>query len=205
MPDRGQSFLSKGFTLSEILIALAILAIILAVSIPTIAIKRQQDQRKAIFREGFVALYSILREGMITDEVQPGNVHTYFLSRANAVTTCYGPSSTTGCWDLAKQGPAPSNEHLTQGFVLANGMQVVGITACCDYGGGIYMSDFIMDWNGAKPPNTIGDDWLWVRMCFGTIDCPPPFTTIPIKTGTFAPDERGALPNQALFDAVMGK
>jgi prepilin-type N-terminal cleavage/methylation domain-containing protein len=167
----------QGYTLSEILIALAILGICLAVSIPLLAQPRDQSQKKAVFKESINMLYEIMREGMASDELNTGNARTYFLNRLNAVKVCpevqaTDPTKTAfggGCWTHPSADVAEVNDEA--GVVLANGVTIAGFKDCCDgppTGLGRWWNDVIIDWNGPKGPNVQGNDQLLVIMAYGS-------------------------------------
>jgi prepilin-type N-terminal cleavage/methylation domain-containing protein len=168
---------TQGYTLSEILIALAVLGICLAIAIPLLSQAREQTVRKAVMKEMITVLYDISRQGITNDELTPTNFSNYLLDKINGVRVCRGnasdasdPLNTNGaCWDSSIQGDA-EGEFNEGGVVFANGARMVGFNNCCTTGGE-YTNGIYMDWNGIKPPNLVGQDQLHVILCFGYSDC----------------------------------
>jgi prepilin-type N-terminal cleavage/methylation domain-containing protein len=172
----------SGFTLSEILIALAILGVCLSVSVPMMSQSRDQSKKKVVFKETINLLYGIMREGMVTDEMDWTNLRSYYFKRVNAVKVCPTNASdpVQGCWDKLVQGNI-SWEADEGGVVLASGAVIIGFadgTLPSDYEG-IYI-----DWNGKIGPNLYGDDQMWLSLCFMTNKCGAGATQLP---GTIAP------------------
>jgi prepilin-type N-terminal cleavage/methylation domain-containing protein len=207
---------SFGFTLSELLIALAILGICLSVSIPLMAQSREQSQKKVAFKEALWMLETIMREGMTTGELVQDNFGSYYLGRINAVKTCRNNASTDGCWNFPTQsyaGSAAGDESDEPGVILASGMQIVGFNnpylAVDDPCG--CLNGLLLDWNGPKTPNRLGQDQLWVMISYG--DKPScfnddrygldqkPGTVIANRTNNMLPAD--VAPNQALYDSLF--
>jgi prepilin-type N-terminal cleavage/methylation domain-containing protein len=180
MPIRVPAINSKkanGLTLSEILIALAILGIVMSVAIPTLATQRENVAKKAVFKETLKTLEDIMREGFASGDYDINTVTRadYFLSKINAVKTCRNTVS-DGCWDAIKGGPLPEGGEA--GFVLHNGVVLTGLDGALPATDG---NTAYIDWNGTKPPNQLGEDQLWITMCFGELfDCGS------VKSGTLS-------------------
>jgi prepilin-type N-terminal cleavage/methylation domain-containing protein len=197
-----------GYTLSEILIALAILGVCLAVAIPLLAQSRDKAVRNATFKELMVILYEPIRAGMLTDELKPENFGDYILDRVNATKTCRGIAPTGGsvqggCWSATQGIAVPGNtEELEAGFVLPNGAQVIGLSNCC-YGTGPVPVDswgngIVLDYNGPKGPNLIGQDILAVDLCYGP-------TCTPVVSGKLLPSWAPGVPpeNRTLYNEIF--
>lgn len=125
----------------------------------------------------------IIEQGVTNQSISYTNISSFVLNRVNAVRLCPTDSSTEGCWDAAIQG-VYSAEYNQPGFVLANGARIAGFDNAADTGNGDWENGFMIDWNGVKGPNVVGDDILWLAACFGPADCNH-FTDA--KTGTIAP------------------
>ena len=163
-PD--DNLVSKGFTLSELLISLVILGVIAAFAIPKVLVSQQSQQEKAVFKETIATLSEVYYEGSRTQTI-PQNVsnqcddYTYLTSRINALKLCNTASDAQGCWDDSTQGNNYGGGEVNEpGFVLPNGADVVGLnTWDCTFGA------FVIDWNGPAGPNVEGQDQLYLMRC----------------------------------------
>jgi prepilin-type N-terminal cleavage/methylation domain-containing protein len=178
---------TKGFTLSEILICLAILGVILGISIPLLAMNRQKEQKKTVFKETIQVLMEITRGGMADDELLPENFTKYYFDRMNAIRHCPVDATAQGCWTA----PAFA-ESTAPGVVLLNGSVIIGMDTVSKpyppplalfYDRGVLSNGVLIDWNGAKGPNLVGDDQLYVDICYG----PQPCEGEPHQPGTIVP------------------
>lgn len=184
-----------GFTLSELLISLAILGVIATFTIPKVLQSQQDQHKKAVFKETIAAVNDALYTGLLTGELTKGlngcdsdeyNYAPYIASKLNAVKLCPNQSGAEGCWTQAIPDAAQLNQP---GFVLHNGLTVAGLEKCEVEGNNTW---FIMDWNGAASPNLEGNDQLWLRFCSGT-GCPSSIrqgqilshTTYPLSNALF--------------------
>jgi prepilin-type N-terminal cleavage/methylation domain-containing protein len=146
---------SKGFTLAELLIALAILGEIATFTIPKILSSQQNSQRIAVFKETIGALSEITYYGYLQGDLTTSNVTSYYASKLNTVKICSTNSFTQGCWSHPGGDTEP-------GFVLHNGATLTGFN---NTGPGNGIS---MDWNGAAGPNIEGQDIIQLQICFGS-------------------------------------
>jgi type II secretory pathway pseudopilin PulG len=149
-----------GFTVAEILIVLAVLGIVGIFAISKILASQQDQQKKAIFKETIAAVRGILEDGL-QDGTLPTQTSSYFAQRINAVKICSSNSDTQGCWNTSSQGG--SYEPGEPGFVLANGMTAKGFN---DKTQGTTDNGVIFDYNGTTGPNTIGQDQLYLKLCY---------------------------------------
>lgn len=143
-----------GFTLAELLIAVAILGEIATFTIPKIISSQQNGQRKTVFRETLATISALSaaagRDGSIVDTTSEKN---YFRNNLNYVKLCDTDVYTQGCWGVAAGG----NED---GYVLPNGASIISIN------GAVLPEETVtIDWNGPAPPNVGGDDQLHFRIC----------------------------------------
>lgn len=158
----------NGFTLAELLIALAILAEIATFTIPKILTSQQNSQKASVFKETISSLNSIVYMGMIQGAISPSNFGTYILSQVNAVKLCPNNAATEGCFT---QTDGTAAEGTSPGFVLPNGATLAGFENCCDNGGGAWNNGVVVDWNGAAGPNILGNDQMWLEFSYGTAVC----------------------------------
>ena len=170
-----------GFTLSEILIALSLLGVVAAFTIPKILSSTGDRQLRALATETLASLTQILEEGQYTKQLQITNFNQYFAQRLNAIKVCDTNSSTQGCWDTTVQGngdlvPGP-HEVNEAGFIMPNGVAIVGLNSSPnpssnDFLDGTYSPNgFIIDLNGTQGPNAFGVDQFLMAMCYETAKC----------------------------------
>lgn len=142
----------SGFTLAELLIALAILGMIATFTIPKILTAQQDSKKYAVFKET-ISLVSSLAYA-----AQQSGDNTYFPNHINAVKNCPTNASVQGCFSATYTGPG--GENTQNGFLLHNGASVAG------FGSYTYSNGIAIDWNGLEPPNVYGDDQLHLDICF---------------------------------------
>lgn len=156
----------NGFTLAELLIALAILGVIATFTIPKVLNSQQDGQKSAVFRETIAALESITISGVQQGELNNSNNGSYILSKLNAVKICDTDSSAQGCWNQGIQG----NPNLTvtqPGLIMHNGAFVVGL----DDDNSPPVNNIYIDYNGLEEPNIVGQDQIYLAICYGAGGC----------------------------------
>jgi prepilin-type N-terminal cleavage/methylation domain-containing protein len=159
--------MNKGFTLSELLIALAILGIIATFAIPKVLQSQQDSKKKAIFRETLAALSDATYMGTVTHELDSATtgatMRAYYSKRLNYVKACTA-SITEGCFATTDVASCQD----TSGYLLHNGAgldEFEGPTL--EPGGGIWRG-LCVDWNGTQGPNLRGDDVMRIVIYYGT-------------------------------------
>jgi prepilin-type N-terminal cleavage/methylation domain-containing protein len=185
---------TPGFTLAEVLIALALLGIIAAFSIPQVLQNVQSAQQNAILKETVSILSGIVDTGRRDGTLAPATFYNYFKTALNLVKSCPNNSQTEGCWT---QAPLPY-ESDEPGFVLPNGVQIVGF----NYIGG-NSNGIVIDTNGPKPPNTFGVDQIRMLICYGPDYCVenggmPVGQMLPYKSGA------AGVANIRFYNEAMG-
>lgn len=208
--ERHKSLTASGFSLSEILISLAILAIIYSMCIPLV-LNPSSNAKKAVFLEVINTLNDITYTGIASDELTVSNPGSYILRRVNAAKVCPTNSETEGCWTVTPNTPGYDTETQEPGFVLHNGAVVFGLADCCDRDAlapGEAENAIVVDWNGANGPNLVGDDRLLLLQCYGTVPCTyhnP--TATPVKVGSIGPHHNvssgDSTSNLRLYNEVM--
>lgn len=183
----------SGLTLTEVMLAMSIIGVIAVFTLPKIMYANAVDQRSLTIRETVLTLHQIMEEGMYNGDLSCTNFQTYFLKRMNALETCSGDSSTQGCWDTAKQG-SPGSIGATEidepGLIMHNGASVVGFRNIALVPTDPRANGILVDWNGLKGPNTIGDDQLWLDMCYDTTrDCTGATLGAQHASGTIVPTD----------------
>lgn len=166
-----------GFALAEVLIALGIIGIVAAMTIPTLMTKLKYKREAALLKENYSILQQMkLRandEGAMSALPDSDNMQqlknwftTYMLPHVKVSKVCYG---TKGCWSQnAKNSSGQiyvSSERCGNGdvsFILFNGTNV-----CLDdftdsrfgvIGNGGTMIGLLVDVNGNAKPNKFGED-----------------------------------------------
>lgn len=178
----GNLFFKKAFTLAEVLIALGIIGVIAAMTIPTLIQKQKDDATiKAVKKSYSILSQAFLRT--IADNGTPNSwdlgtqntgagaikVSDYFVPYLNIIKDCNNsggcfPSGTyktvnnTDTWDFSASGNQFATVKLADGSSIA--FWSGGSSACVTYCGFI-----IVDVNGYKKPNRYGYDtfWFWLR------------------------------------------
>ncbi|MFM7390320.1 MAG: Tfp pilus assembly protein FimT/FimU [Vampirovibrionales bacterium] len=140
----------QGFTLSELLISLAVLGLIAALTLPSIFNSVAQNQMKAVERELLTSVAQVVTEGL-----QSGTIATTGAGFREALIQKLNPSRVCNT-DFVTQGCGVERGGLTwagtnPGIVLHNGTQLVfGTNSIQGCGDSIYM---LFDANGNSGPN----------------------------------------------------
>lgn len=159
----------NGFTLAELLLALAIMGVIAMFTIPKILASVTQNNKAGIFKEAIATMSQVVYNGNLTREIQMPDAELYILSHINAVKICNSDSTAEGCYSAAFTPYGP--EVNSPGVILHNGAAIIGIDGGWDAGTNQYEDGLFIDWNGDDPPNTHGDDQLWLKICYGPNTC----------------------------------
>lgn len=146
-----------GFTLAELLIAIAILGVISTFSIPKVLNALQDNRKAALFKEVIATLNGAFYAGWIKNEITEDNMGSYLLDHINVAKICKNNAQTENCWP--QSDPSASSQATKFGAILHNGATIAGLDD--DTGGG-GTDIIIIDWNGPAPPNAEGDDQLQV-------------------------------------------
>jgi prepilin-type N-terminal cleavage/methylation domain-containing protein len=198
------SYASTGFTLAELLIALAILGVIATFSIPKVLQSQNDTKRKAVFKETMATIVATLYAGSQNGMLQNSAAVTpFYMDNINAVKTCPNSALAEGCWT----GPPDIGEAGEPGLKLANGAEICSLNGD-DNGDGNISADFVIDWNGPNAPNQVGEDRIYMVMCISGSDCGGTFFWIPpsLRVGKFAavPDGAvGGVANEALYSQIF--
>lgn len=143
----------QAFTLSELLIALAILGLIATFTIPKVLQNVESNQKKAVFKETFAALSEIVYEGCISGAMDATNAGPYILNKLNASKICMNNATTEGCFPQNNVFGSEANEP---GALLANGASIGGLSTV--------VGSIVIDWNGAAGPNDYAPTGYFVRV-----------------------------------------
>jgi hypothetical protein len=128
--------------------------LLLESAIPKVLTAQENAVKKAVLKEAYSNMYAVLHELVLNGDIlyhPPGNSNfnlTKLTQKMNAIKVCTTDPYVAGCTTTN------SSVWDQQGFILPNGMYIsVRI--------GWYI-DFLLDYNGDKPPNTVGEDQLIV-------------------------------------------
>jgi len=172
-----RTFDLKGFTLAEVLITLAIIGVIAAITIPSIVANHQKTALEAQFAKSYRTLQQAVNlaiaehgsfdtwdwQDSYTREEKDAFVKKYFTPYLNIVKVCpAGESATTGCLPDISYKYLDNNQTVIDTknpeAVLAD-----GTTMAFAFKGNCLKNKtrclaFDVDLNGEKKPNTIGRD-----------------------------------------------
>jgi prepilin-type N-terminal cleavage/methylation domain-containing protein len=161
----GRFFKCPAFTLSEVLIALAILGVISTFTINKLLHDPESNQKKAIFRECYASVSQALQDGLFN---RPQNIDTYMLNKLSGIKTCPVSVNGQGCYTMVDHSIGTQQP----GIVMTNGAVIWGFLPTRKIADGAGALE--IDWNGDKGPNERGKDILVISTCFdpqGTLNC----------------------------------
>ncbi len=166
----------KGFTLAEVLITLAIIGVVAALTIPVVVRNYQKTQTVVRLKKVYTTLANttnliISEEGAVKGwATSKQNIYRLYKPKLKILKEC---AATAGCFEqtpvkhLNDNQSGDWNNLNYYKIILADGTQVMFndvISADCDLNNNInrgsidYCTDIIVDINGTKPPNRIGRD-----------------------------------------------
>ena len=147
---------NTGFSLAELLLSVLILANIAVFTIPKIISAQNDAMRKAVFKETYSTVITIIYTGLQVGEVSrtSPNMYDYVSSKINAVRLCDTHAYNQGCWPQNSDCPWAGSETAEQAMVLPSGAVIAGIR------NGVNYESFLIDWNGPDGPNTCGNDQI---------------------------------------------
>ena len=148
---------NKAFTLSELLIALAILGLIAAFTIPKVLHSTNDTVRSSIFKEILAVVERVGYEAYSLGEANY-NRFDWYNEHIAAVKVCDTQSTTQNCTTSSMVGNTTQRALVFHNGAVLYGMSTLGCCQTFSQGDGWYL-----DYNGPKPPNTIGEDVLYLR------------------------------------------
>jgi prepilin-type N-terminal cleavage/methylation domain-containing protein len=152
---------TKGFTLTEVVVAITIIGIIAAFNISKLYTTVQLNKRNAIFRETISTLNAVVYEGVLTNTLKQGVEYTpvenFFNSKLSSIKFCAQGSTKANCWTWDySSDPSSSVQNDYPSWLLPSGA-VICIQTAQSLNGGYQV---YMDWNGDQGPNAHGVDQI---------------------------------------------
>lgn len=159
----------NAFTLAEVLITLAIIGVVAALTIPALSNKIQDIVLRTQWKKAYSTLESIISYSktqnggdLIGTETYYDNVPNYFADNLKYITRCSAPS-TGVCWhDASVNTGLGYSGSITSGFVLPSGAYLIfwnfSSADCTGFPNGNSCYTVIIDANGTKGPNQKGQD-----------------------------------------------
>jgi prepilin-type N-terminal cleavage/methylation domain-containing protein len=146
-----------GFTLSELLIAIGVLGLIAAFTIPKVLVSTSQTVNSALLKEtihdvAIVAQESALNEGINLDTA---SLSTYFKNKYNVAKHCPSDAVAQGCISPSYSYDNGTTWNINEAAVVLQNGVVVFFYAGWTAGGGDEPPTIIIDVNGEKGPNLL--------------------------------------------------
>lgn len=172
----------KGFSLAEVLLTLAIVGVVAALTVPSLMVDSQTAQLRAVWKKAFSVINQASLEviddnggnifGLISNDTQARDL---FKSVISTTKVCDAGQAYGNCWsviDSLKQkngAPVDNTWYNAPSFVSADGMYfnfVNWISDCSKSlaGDSNVCGEIIVDINGPKPPNQISFDVYYINV-----------------------------------------
>jgi prepilin-type N-terminal cleavage/methylation domain-containing protein len=154
-----KSFL-VGFSLSELLISVAVLGLISALTLPAVYNSVQKNQKKAVLKESVSVVQTAFLHCLNMGECSSGDYGKMY-DNINATTLCKeSDGSCTFSYPIAG-APSESTNTNSVGYLLQTGAYMWGFQT-----DSVHQSDaFVIDFNGEAAPNVVGEDVLYLLRC----------------------------------------
>ncbi len=122
-----KSDLKKAFTLTELLVSMAVLGLIATLTLPHMFMSADRAKKRAVFKEAYQALAQATHAAMMEGVTDSRGIVDYF----NAQKVCKNNSLTEGCLqDATFAGTTWAlGQELNQGVLLHSGVSIVGFNS----------------------------------------------------------------------------
>lgn len=156
----------SGFTLAEVLIALVIIGVVAAITIPLLISNYQDQQFKTAYKKAFTVANNAYRMG-----IGNGGTFSELTAAQDGVTACANwqlfsnqfnkakectNSNNSECWAAGEMSASVTPYSDANAFIDNSGMAWTMRGPCVV--GMANVNEFMVDTNGNKPPNTYGKD-----------------------------------------------
>lgn len=162
----GQVLENRGFTLSELLISLAVIGLIAVLTIPTLLRSVSQQQDRARLKETIAAtqqvLYQAQRTGRLTALPSQSEVIALLRSDLNYTKEC--SNGTADCTSSTTPHDYPTIRVGATSWILASGASITSL-GCAATNPSHQSCDFTFDANGPQAPNLPGQDEVTLSYC----------------------------------------
>lgn len=146
---------NAGFTLSELLISLALIGLIATFTIPKVLTTLQDQQQKALIRETVATLSTLTQKAIHENNISK----QFFRDNLNYQKLCAVHPNEEGCWPGGVSGDAGNPDA----YILHNGVMLTSFNGV--------LSTVSIDVNGMTGPNQYGQDQLFLYLCFAETGC----------------------------------
>jgi prepilin-type N-terminal cleavage/methylation domain-containing protein len=166
---------STGFSLSELMVSLAIVGVVATLTVPTLMNNVQESQLRTKWKKTIAVLSQLTQQAAQEGSVVTGQTPTWFLDRLKLTQRCATMSGNTttptcnfatGSWGFVLAAEWESLTSVGEGGILS------------DTGAQLYFYDhstgpttaLFVDVNGILPPNVEGKDQMRLAGNFGLQD-----------------------------------
>jgi type II secretory pathway pseudopilin PulG len=148
------------FTLSELLISLAVIGLISALTLPAVFNSVQRSQKRAVLKESVSVIQTAFLVCLNTEECSSGNYANLYSMINSSVLCSSNDGSCKFSYPIAG-APSESTDNNSTGYMLQTGAYMWGFQT-----DNINQSDaFLIDFNGKTGPNIVGQDVLYLIRC----------------------------------------
>lgn len=156
---------NRGFSLAEVLIALTLLGVIAAFTIPKLITSSANNNNRAVLRDDVNVVADIINTAVNNSQVTEYSSDTSIINALtrsiNSLRTC-NPETAGNCSITLNVGSTPYTDTNMASVIFSNDSTIHGFIRDPSIANVVY---FIIDANGTKTPNQLGQDQLKVLLC----------------------------------------
>jgi prepilin-type N-terminal cleavage/methylation domain-containing protein len=146
--------LRPGFTLSELMVTMAVLGLVAAITTPVILNGVEFHNKKVRFKEVYTSLLKVVRKGAESGDMAFAGDMTYLSKNLNAAKVCSNANA-EGCWPGSTDG-GQTIDNSEPGILMTSGAMIFGFENT-----GTPQADAVwVDINGTMKPNKQCKDQL---------------------------------------------